>query len=76
MKTKSFDSPKYIKNYEKKINGTSDVWSTSCLSHQPSIPAYHIADCRIFSDYPGFQPKTTPEQSYATQFIYCKSNMQ
>ena len=43
----------------KKILGTSDVWSTSRLSHQPSEPAYKIADCRIFSDYPGFQPKTT-----------------
>ena len=26
---------------------TSDAWSTSHLSQQPSKPAYHIVDCRI-----------------------------
>ena len=27
--------------------GTSDAWSMSCLSHQPSEPAYYNEDCRI-----------------------------
>jgi hypothetical protein len=27
--------------------GTSDTWSMSCLSDQPSDPAYYIEDCRI-----------------------------
>ena len=27
--------------------GTSDTWSMSCLSQQPSDPAYYIEDCRI-----------------------------
>ena len=40
---------KSIKNYEKKMHGTSDAWSMSCLSHGPSNPAYHIEDCRISS---------------------------
>ena len=47
MKIKSFECPKSIRNYEKKILGTSDAWSTSCLSHRPSKPAYYIVDCRI-----------------------------
>ena len=34
---------------EKKILGTSDAWSTSCLSHQPSKPAYHIVVWRILT---------------------------
>ena len=40
---------KSIRNYEKKkkILGTSDAWSVSCLSHWPSKPAYYIVDCRI-----------------------------
>ena len=25
----------------------TDAWSTSCLSHRPSEPAYYIVDCRI-----------------------------
>ena len=35
--------------YEKKkiILGTSDTWSTICLSHRPSEPVYHIVDWRI-----------------------------
>ena len=28
--------------------GTSDAWSTSHSSQQPSEPEYHIIDCRIF----------------------------
>ena len=47
MKIKSFKCPKSIKNYEKKILGTSDAWLTSRLSHRPSEPAYYIVDCRI-----------------------------
>ena len=49
MKTKSSEFPKSIINYEKKILGTSDTWSTSRLSHRPSEPAYYIVDCRISS---------------------------
>ena len=49
MKIKSFECPKSIRNYEKKILATSDTWSTSRLSHQPSEPAYYIVDCRIFT---------------------------
>ena len=49
MKIKSFECPKSIRNYEKKILGTSDAWSTSRLSHRPSKPAYYIVDCRISS---------------------------
>ena len=50
MKIKSFDCPKSITNYEKKILGTSDSWSMSRLSHQPSESAYYnpyIVDCLI-----------------------------
>ena len=28
--------------------GTSETWSTSHLSQQPSKPVYYIVDCRIF----------------------------
>ena len=48
MKIKSFECPKSIRNYEKKIFGTSDTWSKSRLSHQPSKPVYYIVDCQIF----------------------------
>ena len=47
MKIKSFECPKSIRNYEKKILGMSDAWSTSRLSHRSSEPAYYIVDCRI-----------------------------
>ena len=47
MKIKSFECPKSIRYYEKKILGTSGAWSTSRLSHQPSEPAYYIVDSRI-----------------------------
>ena len=47
MKIKSFEYPKSIRNYENKILGTLDAWSTSRLSHRPSKPAYYIVDCRI-----------------------------
>ena len=33
---------------KKIILGTSDTWSTSCLSHQLSNPPYCIEDCWIF----------------------------
>ena len=49
MKIKSFECPKSIRNYEKKILGTSGAWSTSRLSCRPSEPAYYIVDCRIFA---------------------------
>ena len=52
----------FARNYEKKILGTSDAWSTSRLSHPPSKPAYYIVDCRIFG-----QPF-----SYYIFFIYPK----
>ena len=48
IKIKSFECPKAIRNYEKKILETSDAWSTSRLSHRPSKPAYYIVDCWIF----------------------------
>ena len=47
MKKKSFECPKFsksIRNYEKKILGTSDTWSTIRLSHRPREPAYYIID--------------------------------
>ena len=44
---KSFECPKSTRNYEKKVLGTSDAWSPSRLSHQPSEPAYCIVDCWI-----------------------------
>ena len=52
MKIKSFECPKSVRNYEKKILGTSDAWSTSHLSHQPSELAYYIIDCRISTYLP------------------------
>ena len=40
----------FARNYEKIIIlGTSDAWSMSHSSQQPSKLAYHIEDCRIFS---------------------------
>ena len=47
IKIKSFECPKSLRNYEKKILGTSDTWSMSPLSWRPSEPAYYIEDCRI-----------------------------
>ena len=51
MKIKSFECPKSIRNYEKKILGMSDACSTSLLSHRPSKPAYYIVDCQIFNSH-------------------------
>ena len=52
-KIKTFECPKSIRNYEKKIMlGTSDTWSLSRLSHRPIDPAYYIEDCRIFAYHP------------------------
>ena len=44
IKIKSFECPKSIRNYEKKkiMLGTSDNWSISHPSHQPSDPVYYI----------------------------------
>ena len=42
--------------------GTSDTWLMSCLSHQPSEPAYHTEDCQILhakNNKDGKQPKMT-----------------
>ena len=47
MKIKSFKYPKSIRNYEKKILGTSAALFTSCLSHRPGESAYYISNCRI-----------------------------
>ena len=47
MKIKTFECPKSIKNYEKRMLGTSDAWSLSHLFNLPSDPAYYIEDCRI-----------------------------
>ena len=47
MKIKSFECPKSIRNYKNIMLGTSDAWSTSCLSHQHSKPAYYIEYCQI-----------------------------
>ena len=48
IKNKSFECPKSIRNYEKKIIlGKSDAWSMSRLVHLPSDPAYYIEDCQI-----------------------------
>ena len=49
MKIKSFEYPKFVRNYGKKILGKSDSWLMSHLSHQPSKPAYYIVDCQISS---------------------------
>ena len=37
----------FARNYEKKMLGTSDAWSTSCLAQQPSDPEYYIEDWLI-----------------------------
>ena len=47
----SFECPKSIRNYEKKVMlGTSDAWLMGRLYHRPSKPAYYIEDCRISND--------------------------
>ena len=56
MKIKSFECLKSITNYEKKIIGMSDAWSTSGLSHWLSEPAYYIVDCQILTP-PPFDPQ-------------------
>ena len=48
MKMKSFECPKFMRNYEKKL-GTSDTLSMSCLSHRLRKPGYYIVDCRIYT---------------------------
>ena len=49
MKTKSFECHKSIRNYEKKMLGTSVAWLMSHLSHWPSEASYYIQDCRILN---------------------------
>ena len=46
----NFECLKSIRNYEKKILGTSDAWSPSRLSHWPSEQEYYIVDCRIYTE--------------------------
>jgi hypothetical protein len=42
---KSFDCPKSIRNYGRKIIlGTSEAWLMSRLAQRPRDPAYHIED--------------------------------
>ena len=60
-KLKQFLQMTFARNYEKKIIiGTSDAWSMSRLSQQPSNPAtqqiMYIEDCRIF------EPQSKPYQ--------------
>ena len=47
IRIKSFECPKSIRKFEKKVLGTSDTWSMSRLSDRSSKPAYYIVDCRI-----------------------------
>ena len=45
IKIKSFECPKSIRNYEKKIMlGTSDAWSISRSSHLPSLLYWRLSD--------------------------------
>ena len=49
MNIKSFECPKSVRYYEKRIMlETSDTWSMSRSSHRPSKPVYYIEDCWIF----------------------------
>ena len=47
---KSFECPKSIRYYEKKILGTSNTWLTIHLSHWPIEPAYHVLDWQSLND--------------------------
>ena len=38
-------------------------------------PILNIFFCENFDDYPGFQPKTTPAQRYATQCKSCHESL-
>ena len=40
------------KSWKKITLGTSDAWSTICLSHRPSYPEYYISNWRIFGGTP------------------------
>ena len=56
IKIKSFECPKSIRNYEKKIIlGTSDAWLMSRLAHQPSDLVYDR------NHYFGFGPIPKPK---------------
>ena len=46
----SFECPKSIRNYEKKIFGTSDAWSSSRLSHRPSVLYCRLSDFALNVD--------------------------
>ena len=47
MKRKSFECPKSIRNYEKKILGMSNAWLTIHLFHRPIESAYCILNWQI-----------------------------
>ena len=64
MEIKSFECPKSIRNYEKKILGMTNAWSTSRLSHWPSEPAYYIVDFRISME---FVPRSTVSHDIVEQ---------
>ena len=50
MKVKSFECPKSIRNYEKKIMlGTSDAWSMSRSSQRASVLYWRMSDFNIVS---------------------------
>ena len=52
MKKKRVLSVQSLKEImKKKILGTSNAWSTSRLSHQPTKTAYNIVDCCILRNY-------------------------
>ena len=51
IKIKSFECPKSIRNYEKKIMlGTSDAWSTRRSSQRPSVLYWRMSVCLQFKD--------------------------
>ena len=49
IKVKSFECPKSIRNYKKKMLGTSDAWSTSHLCPQTSVLYCRLSDCSSWS---------------------------
>ena len=67
IKIKSFECPKSIRNYKKKIMlGTSDTWSTSHLSKRTSEQAYYV----ISSDFK-IHPETLQFTISQTTFLSC-----
>ena len=51
--------------------GTSDAWSTSHLSQQPSKPAYYIVDCWTFGSISRTANQNTVEQTYDSMDLFC-----